>query len=74
MISTEGMLNLCHALAKLERAGLKLGASPQPNPVLRFQIRTPSRTRPDFARLEAPKKPIQTEFDWPTNQLRLFCG
>jgi hypothetical protein len=64
-----GFKSLCYAMAKLEATKRAPGL---PSPI---RIRLPLHSgRPQFVDLRSPKKPVQSTFDWPTNQIRLFEG
>ena len=72
-MTTEGLLSLCHALKKLEAAAV---TALRPTQVPRLRLRLTSgpanRCRPQLITLQLKKKPVQTEFDWPNDQLQLF--
>jgi hypothetical protein len=75
-MTTEGLLSLCHALDKLEASRARSGG--QAAGLARIRLRLPAapanRNRPQLTEFKLEKKPVQTEIDWPTNQLRLFPG
>jgi hypothetical protein len=74
-MTTEGLLSLCYALQKLETVGAASApAARLPRLRLFLTPRPANRSRPQLTAFELHKKPIQTEFDWPSNQLRLFKG
>lgn len=64
-----GLESLCYAMAKLEA----LRCAPDPPSPVRVRLRLHSR-RPQFVDLLPRKKPVQSAFHWPTNQIRLFEG
>ena len=72
-MTTEGFVSLCHALQKTEAAAERKPTDGLRTPRFRVLIR-PCRTRPQFEDLQLERKPIQSEFDWPTSQLRMFEG
>jgi hypothetical protein len=60
-------------MKKLEAAeGTSVQASRLPRIRLHLPLRSADKARPQLADLQRERKPVQTEFDWPTNQLRLF--
>jgi hypothetical protein len=74
-MTTEGLLSLCHALKRVEAAAAAAKARGTLTRRLRLPLDCPAnRSRPQLIELKLEKKPIQTTFDWPSNQLRLFKG
>jgi len=74
-MTTEGLMSLCHALQKIEAVETKaVYGSELPRVRIRVVPRPVSRPRPTITALTVARKPIQSEFDWPAGQLRLFKG
>ena len=73
-MTNEGLLSLCHAMKKVEAAENKPQETRLPRIRVLLAARSLHRMPPQLVDFQPERKQVQTEFEWDTNQLRLFEG